>query len=72
MPQHFDSVTLLITHYNRTSSLERLLKSYRDLECSFGGVVVSDDGSKEQHLSRLRELQEEYSFDLVTTHKTKV
>jgi glycosyltransferase involved in cell wall biosynthesis len=71
MPQYFDGVTLLITHYNRSSSLERLLKSYRHLECSFGGIVVSDDGSKEEHRERLIDLQEEYSFDLVTSVQNK-
>jgi glycosyltransferase involved in cell wall biosynthesis len=71
MPDHFESVTLLITHYNRSSSLERLLKSYKNLDCSFGGIVVSDDGSKEEHLSRLKKLQQEYVFDLVTTPKNK-
>jgi glycosyltransferase involved in cell wall biosynthesis len=71
MPDHFESVTLLITHYNRSSSLERLLKSYKNLGCSFGGIVVSDDGSREEHLSTLKELQQEYVFDLVTTPKNK-
>lgn len=71
MPQHFDSVTLLITHYNRSGSLERLLKSYKDLDCSFGGIVVSDDGSKPEQISRLRELQDEYRFVLITTPQNK-
>jgi glycosyltransferase involved in cell wall biosynthesis len=67
MPKHFDSVTLLVTHYNRSSSLERLLKSFEHLECSFGGIVISDDGSKSEHLSRLEQIKEEYRFDLITT-----
>lgn len=60
-------VTLLITHYNRSASLERSLKAFRELNCSFEDIVVSDDGSKPEHLERLRELQREYSFRLVTT-----
>ncbi|MBC8052026.1 MAG: glycosyltransferase [Sphingobacteriaceae bacterium] len=71
MASHFDSVTLLITHYNRSSSLEHLLKSYRALGCSFGDIVVSDDGSKPEHLSRLNELKEEYSFNLITTPENR-
>jgi glycosyltransferase involved in cell wall biosynthesis len=71
MRQHFDSVTLLITHYNRSGSLERLLKSYKDLGCSFGGIVVSDDGSKQEHHAKLKELQNEYLFDLVSAPQNK-
>jgi glycosyltransferase involved in cell wall biosynthesis len=71
MPNHFESVTLLVTHYNRSGSLERLLKTYKDLDFSFGGIVVSDDGSKEEHLARLRELQNEYPFILVTTQQNR-
>lgn len=71
MLNHFEDVTLLITHYNRSSSLERLLKSYRNLECSFGDIVVSDDGSKTEHLSRLNELKKEYDFTLVTSSQNR-
>lgn len=67
----FPTVTLLITHYNRTASLERLLESFRQLHCSFGGIVVSDDGSKPENLERLKELQGKYSFKLVTTQVNK-
>jgi glycosyltransferase involved in cell wall biosynthesis len=64
-------VTLLITHYNRSNSLERLLRSFRGLEMEFEEIVVSDDGSKAEHLERLRLLQQEYSFKLVTTPTNK-
>jgi glycosyltransferase involved in cell wall biosynthesis len=62
-------VTLLITHYNRSASLERLLKAFSDLDCHFGDIVVSDDCSKPEHLDRLIELKEELGFTLVTTPK---
>jgi glycosyltransferase involved in cell wall biosynthesis len=71
MSNHFENVTLLITHYNRSGSLNRLLKSYADLACSFGDIVVSDDGSNTEHLKKLKELKGIYSFNLVTTEKNK-
>ncbi|MCF2488802.1 glycosyltransferase [Dyadobacter sp. CY347] len=63
----FPDTTLLITHYNRSSSLERLLKSFEDLNCQFGDIVVSDDGSKPEHLDRIRAMKVRYQFNLVTT-----
>lgn len=67
----FPKVSLLITHYNRSSSLERLLKSFQDLECQFGDIVVSDDGSRPEHIEHVLQLKEEYNFTLVTTPKNK-
>ncbi|RCH55126.1 glycosyl transferase family 2 [Mucilaginibacter hurinus] len=69
--QKFDTVTLLVTHYNRSKSLERLLQSFRDLGISFGDLVVSDDGSKPEHLARLQERQAEYNFRLITTPQNR-
>ncbi|MET4082107.1 glycosyltransferase involved in cell wall biosynthesis [Pedobacter sp. UYP30] len=70
--QHiFDDISLLITHYNRSESLENLLASFRRLYCTFGETVVSDDGSKPEHLEKLRQLQGLYSFKLITTPKNK-
>ncbi|MFT2009007.1 glycosyltransferase family 2 protein [Pontibacter sp. 13R65] len=63
----FENVTLLITHYNRSSSLERLLAAFRVLNCSFEEVIVSDDASKPEHLDRLELLQEQFDFKLITT-----
>jgi glycosyltransferase involved in cell wall biosynthesis len=63
----FDTLTLLITHYNRSQSLERLLAAFDKLKCTFGSIVVSDDGSKPQHLTFVKELQKVYNFELVTT-----
>lgn len=63
----FPTVTLLVTHYNRSKSLERLLIAFASLDMSFGAVVVSDDGSKSEHLNPIKELQQVHGFDLVTT-----
>lgn len=62
-----ESSSLLITHYNRSASLERLLRSFRDLGVVFAKVVVSDDGSQPEHLEKLTQLQLDYKFQLVTT-----
>ena len=67
----FSEVTLLITHYNRSRSLERLLKSFQQLGCAFGDIVVSDDGSKAEHVDYLKTLQSKYSFQLITTEKNR-
>ena len=69
--QHFSDVSLLVTHYNRSRSLERLLQSFKNLHISFGGIVVSDDGSKPEHLDYLKSLQNSLNFQLVTTEKNK-
>lgn len=71
MPQQFNAITLLVTHYNRSQSLERLLQSFAEQEISFGGIVVSDDGSKPEHQDYLRSIQNKYNFNLVTTPKNK-
>jgi glycosyltransferase involved in cell wall biosynthesis len=67
MSYSFPSVSLLITHYNRSSSLERLLRSFLSLGISFGEIVVSDDGSRSEHLQSLQHLQTELGFRLITT-----
>jgi len=69
--EYYRGVTLLVTHYNRSSSLERLLRSYKELNCRFEAVVVSDDGSKPEHQAVLKELQAQYGFELVTTPQNK-
>lgn len=63
----FPEVTLLVTHYNRSQSLENLLNTYQKLECRFGAIIVSDDGSAEQHTNYLKKLQEVFVFQLLTT-----
>ena len=68
---HFPGITLLVTHYNRSSSLERLLANFSRLNCHFNDIVVSDDGSKPEHLNRINELHSTYTFRLVTTPKNR-
>jgi len=67
----FADVTLLVTHYNRSSSLERLLQTFINQDIKFGGIVVSDDGSKPEHLERLNSLKDRLNFRLITTPKNK-
>jgi glycosyltransferase involved in cell wall biosynthesis len=71
MPYNFPGVTLLITHYNRSSSLERLLSTFRKLDCRFEDIVVSDDASRPEHLERVKAMQQVYNFRLVTTPENK-
>lgn len=68
---YFKDVTLLITHYNRSGSLERLLNAFRALEITFGDIVVSDDGSKPQNLEKVKALQQDFNFELITTPVNK-
>ncbi len=65
----FPEITLLITHYNRSQSLARLLRTIDDLKVQFGEIVISDDGSQPQHLKKLRNLQREQRFTLLTVPK---
>jgi len=67
----FKGVTLLVTHYNRSRSLEHLLQSFSNINCLFEDVVVSDDGSQPEHLQYLRQLQKQYTFRVVTTPVNK-
>ena len=66
-PYLFPGVTLLITHYNRSTSLERLLKRFKDLDCRFEEIIVSDDASKPEHLEYIYGIQPQYGFRLITT-----
>jgi len=68
---YFQGVTLLVTHYNRSRSLERLLQTFKDRNCAFEDIVVSDDGSKPEHLQALNELKDRYPFRLITTPQNK-
>jgi len=61
----FEDITLLITHYNRSNSLERLLKEFHSLDCSFREIIVSDDCSNAEHSIRLEELRKIFDFKLV-------
>jgi len=66
---HFKDVTLLVTHYNRSQSLERLLKAFKRLHCAFDDIVVSDDASAPDHLKKLDTLQREFPFRLISPTK---
>ena len=65
--QELNDVTLLITHYNRSKSLEQLLTNLHSLDICFNSIVVSDDCSSSEHLKYLQVLQKQYHFKLCTT-----
>ncbi len=67
----FDDVTLLITHFNRSNSLKRLLSSFAALNCSFADIVVSDDSSQPIHLQHVKSLQKQYNFKLITSVRNR-
>ncbi len=71
MPTHFSTITLLITHYNRSRSLERLLQAFQQQDISFGDIVVSDDGSKPEPQERLKQIAPAYGFRLITTPQNR-
>ena len=68
---NYPDTTLLITHYNRSESLERLLSTFEQLECQFGDIVVSDDGSRPEHLNKVTNLKDRYKFNLITTPQNR-
>jgi len=69
--KHFGEITLLITHYNRSLSLERLLKSFEELKISFNEIVVSDDCSKPEHIKNLLLFKDRYGITPVLAEKNK-
>ncbi|WP_421943936.1 glycosyltransferase family A protein [Pedobacter sp.] len=64
--EYFEDVTLMITHYNRSKSLERLLSELKKANCTFKDIVVSDDSSTKEHLDYIKTLQANYNFTLVS------
>ena len=68
-PIYSKDITLLVTHYNRSQSLVRLLNSFHNLDIHFGGIVISDDGSKPEHLQLLQSLQAQKKIRLITAIK---
>lgn len=62
---HFPDITLLVTHYNRSSSLENLLQSFEQQNISFASIIISDDGSQPIHFNKLESLKERYELTLV-------
>lgn len=71
MPAIFKGVTLMVTHYNRSSSLKNLLQSFNKLDCVFEDIVVSDDGSKPEHQKSLKKIQLQFPFRLISTPVNK-
>ena len=67
----FNNISLLITHYNRSESLARLLEAFSVFGCIFNQVVVSDDSSQDDHRERLEALQKEFNFELITSGSNK-
>lgn len=67
----FENVSLLITHYNRSKSLHRLLEAMQKLNVTFGEIVISDDGSSYAHLQNLLEYQKIFNFRLITAPVNK-
>ncbi len=70
-PFYYPGVTLLITHYNRSKSLERLLINLKNLQCTFEDIVVSDDGSRPEHQEKLKEMQPVYNFRIISAPVNK-
>ncbi|WP_373514958.1 hypothetical protein [Persicitalea sp.] len=68
-PESFDfpKVMLLIMNFDRSLSRERLLAVFREFNCHFTKIVVSDDYSKGQHASWLADLRGRFQFQLVVT-----
>lgn len=64
--ERFDDISLMITHYNRSKSLERLLSELKKANCSFHSIIVADDTSAPEHVDYIRGLQKEYDFELLT------
>lgn len=67
----FPQITLLITHFNRSKSLENLLRSFSNLGCRFGEVVISDDGSDAFHLEYINSLNAIYPLKVICTPENK-
>lgn len=68
---HFEGVTLLITHYNRSLSLYKLLSAFEALQCTFEDIVISDDGSEPAHQERIRSWENQFTFRLICAPKNK-
>jgi len=68
---YFNEIALLITHYNRSLSLERLLQAFEDKHIRFHEIIVSDDCSRAEHLAHLEKLKEQFGIKLILTEKNK-
>lgn len=68
---YFEEITLLITHYNRSNSLKRLLDTLHNQAITFREIVVSDDGSDETHVNNILALKADYPIKLITTEQNR-
>jgi glycosyltransferase involved in cell wall biosynthesis len=68
---NFESISLLVTHYNRSKSLERLLNSFQKLHCNFAEIIVSDDCSLPIHQENIKELQSKFHFRYISSPVNK-
>jgi glycosyltransferase involved in cell wall biosynthesis len=64
--EYFEDIGLMITHYNRSKSLERLLTELKLAGCSFKEIIVADDSSTPEHLEYIKGLHRDYDFRLVS------
>ncbi len=67
----FGEVTLLITHFNRSLSLERLLRFFDEQHIHFSEIIVSDDCSSDNHQKKLKQYEEKYGIRIITAEKNK-
>ena len=67
----YSDVTLLTTVYNRSNSLQRLLHAFTSLGICFEKMIVSDDGSDQVQLEKIKKLQKEHGFCLITVSSNK-
>ncbi|SEL34003.1 glycosyltransferase [Parapedobacter koreensis] len=68
---HFEKISLLVTHFNRSKSLERLLLKLKEIGISFHEIIVSDGGSEFDHLQYIEGLKKHTEFTLLTTPVNK-
>jgi len=65
--QHISGVTLLITHFNRSESLLRLLSTMNKHQVTFDEIIVADGGSKKEHMDHVLSIQPQFGFTLLTS-----
>ncbi|WP_231459342.1 glycosyltransferase family A protein [Pedobacter sp. Leaf132] len=68
---NFHDITLLVTHYNRSKSLERLLIEMKNAGCEFSEIIVSDDCSSSEHLDYILTLEKKFNFRLISGAQNK-
>jgi glycosyltransferase involved in cell wall biosynthesis len=48
-----------------------LLSKFAELGCTFGEIIISDDGSEEYHRETIKNLQQQFDFKLVGSDKNE-